>query len=72
MQYGSNQKLPHVVVIGQPIDFYVWLNEGEKGSASKWIHGAGAFEHYNKMRQMYGKDKQGFIEYAKMLHKENQ
>lgn len=77
LEIGKYNNLPHYAVIGEPTDFYVWINTGEslhsyqagKAGASGWIKGNEAFREYNKLRQLYKKDKTAFIDAIVQLHR---
>ena len=64
MEIGTYDRLPHYSVVGSATNFYVWVNEDGRGSASKWIKGAEAFSLYNKMRKA---TENGFISLVKTL-----
>lgn len=70
IEYGSYKKLPHYELIGSRNDFYVWINEDGKGSASKWIKGKVAFTMYNKIKSEKNQNKA--IEMIKDLYLKNQ
>ena len=69
LEVGKWNKLPHYAVIGNPQDFYVWVNEDKFGSNSGWIKGAKAFEAYNKLANLHKKDRVGFVTMVKALYK---
>lgn len=50
MEVGAYNKLPHYAVIGESVDFYIWINEDGRGEASHWIKGNAAFKLYFKLR----------------------
>ena len=67
-EYGAWNKLPHYAMIGTATSFYVWINDGINATSSKWIKGRIAFEEYNKLVNLHGKDKQQFITKIQELH----
>lgn len=67
LSVGSWNKLPHISVVGEATEFYVWVNEDGRGESSDWIRGREAFELYGNLIQLRKKDKQGFIDEVKRL-----
>lgn len=68
LEVGGYNKLPHYAVVGRPVEFYVWVNEGSSpysGRISKWYKGAEAFSHWHKMLKM---TKPELVGYIKELH----
>jgi hypothetical protein len=67
LQVGLWNKLPQYCVIGDPVNFYVWVNEDGIGEASKWIKGRDAFMVYGKLVIEHKRSKQKFCEHIKNL-----
>ena len=68
LEVGAYNKLPHYAVIGEPVDFYIWINEDGRGDASQWIKGNAAFNLYYKLRDSSNED---FISLVKKNFNEN-
>lgn len=62
--YGAHDKLPHYGVIGKGTEFYVWRvtkkSEPYFHCCSEWIKGKEAFQMYNQLKELHGKDRQAF------------
>ena len=71
LKVGDPTKAPYYSVIGSSkVKFYVWVyEEGEHGTASKWL--LGDMDTYNELERLHKKDKKGFIALVKQLHKEH-
>ena len=68
LEVGAWNKLPHYAVIGEPVEFYVWVNEDDRGLASNWIKGREAFDLYFKLKSS---NKSEFIKLIKKIAEEN-
>lgn len=71
METGSYNKLPHYAVIGEPQNFYVWVNEDGRGSASSWLKGKAFFNEYHNLKKILKKNKDEFKKRVIKLHEEN-
>lgn len=73
LSIGNHKKLPHYSVIGTGTEFYVWIetSDNNRGSASKWVVGREAFQYMLKLKKLYKKDKNSFIELVKLIHLEH-
>lgn len=56
IEVGKWNKLPHYCAVGQPSDFYVYVDVDGCGRSSNWIKGKEAFALWNELRSI--KDKQ--------------
>ena len=69
LELGSHNKLPHYSVIGDPTDFYVWINEDGRGQSSDWVKGqAGLYHELSKLRD---KKNPEFIQKLKSVFESN-
>lgn len=68
MQIGKWNKLPHYSIVGQPSDFYIWIDKDGRGGNTKWIKGKEAFGIWNRLKKLHKKDKSGFIELAEKVY----
>ena len=77
MKLGTYKSPKHICIIGDPVNFYVWVREvpveeATQDCASDWFTGASAFEKFNKLRQLWrNTSKAEWCSYAKELHKSN-
>ena len=71
LSIGTYKKLPHYSVIGERVDFYVWVNKDARGSSSKWIKGKEAFDLWAKLHILHKKGKGEFVQLVKKIHKDN-
>lgn len=64
-EVGAWNKLPHYAIVGQPQDFYVWVNDGGTCCSSNWIKGNEAFRLYHELTRI--KDKDEFVKRIKVI-----
>jgi len=67
VEIGSWNKKPHYSVVGNPQDFYLYINSEEVTSNnwSNWIKGREASSLHGKLKRLHKKDKKAFIELFK-------
>ena len=69
LEIGSYKKIPHYAIIGDPTDFYVWINEDGNGQSSEWIKGKANLHH--ELARLHRKKKQDFIDKLKSTFEKN-
>jgi hypothetical protein len=69
IEVGKWNKLPHYCAIGQPSDFYVYVDEDGFGKSSDWIKGKTAFSLWNELRKI--KDKKLLGNKIKSIYEEH-
>lgn len=67
LEVGAWNKLPHYVVVGSPLNFYVWVAEGTEASNTSWFKGSKAFSAYNKLLKL---NKRDLVTELKRIHLE--
>lgn len=69
---GAWNKFPHYAVIGDPCNFYLWMQETkeDRGCNGRWITGSAATTILNKLRELIVKDTAEFVVMFKRLHAE--
>lgn len=62
MEIGSWKTKQHYSIVGNATSFYIYDKES---GASNWITGNEAFSLYNKLVQLFKKDKREFLTFLK-------
>jgi hypothetical protein len=71
LEIGAWNNLPHLAVVGQPQDFYLWVNDKNTATSSQWLKGKYAFREYAHLRNLFKKNKKAFGVQVIKLHAEN-